>query len=140
MSEQPLLSVIMPIHEGEKWIAATLDSLVSEPSENLEIIVIDSSPDGATSAIVRQYARRLPIRLLIRQDLAPWQTKTNLGVQLATGEYCCILHQDDLWMPGRVDAVQRWLKSAPEWTLRKNAWRRRWSCGCPQQTPRHLVR
>ena len=66
---------------------------------------------------MRQYERRLPIQLSIRQDLAAWQTKTNLGVQLAKGGYCCILHQDDLWLPGRVDAIQRWIKIMPEAVL-----------------------
>ena len=117
MSKQPLISVIVPIHEGANWIAATLDSLVSEPTENIEIIAIDSSPNGDTSAIVRKYELRLPIQLLTRRDLAPWQTKTNLGVQLARGEYCCILHQDDLWLPGRMDAVRHWLTSSPECVL-----------------------
>ena len=117
MSNKPLLSVIMPIHEGAKWIAATLDSLVSEPTENIEIIAIDSSPNDATSAIVRQYETRLPIRLSNRPDLVPWQTKTNLGVQLAKGDFCCILHQDDLWLPGRMDTVRRWLELAPNCVL-----------------------
>lgn len=117
MSNKPLLSVVMPIHEGAKWIAATLDSLVSEPTENIEIIAIDSSSNDVTSAIVRQYKPQLPIHLLIRQDLVPWQTKTNLGVQLAKGDYCCILHQDDLWLPRRMDAVRRWLKLAPNCVL-----------------------
>ena len=103
----------MPIHEGARWIGATLAPLASEPTEILEIIAIDSSPNDATSAIVRQYERRLPIRLAIRQDLTPWQTKTNLGVELAAADYCCILHQDDLWLPGRVEAVRHWLESAP---------------------------
>ena len=117
MSKKPLLSVVMPIHEGAKWIAATLDSLVSERTENIEIIAIDSSPNDATSAIVRQYETRLPIRLSNCPDLVPWQTKTNLGVQLAKGDHCCILHQDDVWLSGRVDAVRRWLTHAPDCVL-----------------------
>lgn len=107
----------MPIHAGAKWISATLESIAAGPTEQLEIIVIDSSPDEATSAIVKQYQRRLPIRLEARPDLAPWQTKTNLGIELATADHCCILHQDDLWLPGRVDAVRHWLERAPECAL-----------------------
>lgn len=117
MAKRPFLSVIMPIHDGAKWIAATLDSLAGEPNDNLEVIAIDSSPNDATSAIVRHFENRLPIRLEVRPDLAPWQTKTNLGAKLATADHCCILHQDDLWLPGRVDAVRRWCERAPECVL-----------------------
>ncbi|TIN20881.1 MAG: glycosyltransferase [Mesorhizobium sp.] len=114
VDEKPFLSVVMPVHEGTAWIDATLDSLAAEPTGNLEIIVIDSSPTSATAAIVERFAHRLPLRLLQRRDLAPWQTKTNLGVELAAADHVCILHQDDLWLPGRVEAVHRWLATSPE--------------------------
>ncbi|WP_434722981.1 glycosyltransferase [Mesorhizobium sp. RIZ17] len=114
MDEKPLLSVIMPVHAGEAWIAATLDSLADEPAGDLEVLVIDSSPTGATAAIVERFAHRLPLRLLERRDLGLWQTKTNLGVELAAADHVCILHQDDLWLPDRVAAARRWLADAPE--------------------------
>jgi hypothetical protein len=107
----------MPIHNGVEWIGATLESLAVEPSDGLEIIVIDSSPTNTTSDIVEQFADRLPLRLLQRSDIKPWQTKTNLGVELATADHICILHQDDLWLPGRVEAVRHWLASAPKTVL-----------------------
>jgi glycosyltransferase involved in cell wall biosynthesis len=112
--EKPFLSVVMPIHEGTEWIGATLESLAAEPGDGLEIIVIDSSPTRATSDIVERFIDRLPLRLLQRTDVKPWQTKTNLGVELATADHACILHQDDLWIAGRVSAVRRWLAKAPE--------------------------
>ncbi|AZO39602.1 glycosyltransferase [Mesorhizobium sp. M2A.F.Ca.ET.037.01.1.1] len=107
----------MPVHEGAAWIEATLDSLVAEPAGNLEIIVIDSTPTSATAAIVERFDHRIPLRLLQRRDLTPWQTKTNLGVELATADHVCILHQDDLWLPGRVEAARRWLDGSPEVAL-----------------------
>lgn len=113
MDEKPFLSVVMPVHEGAAWIGATLDSLAAEPVGGLEVIVIDSSPTGATSAIVERFADRLPLRLFQRRDLAPWQTKTNWGVELAAADHVCILHQDDLWLPGRVEAVHRWVGTFP---------------------------
>jgi len=117
VTDKPLLSVVMPIHDGVEWIGATLDSLAAEPRDGLEIIVIDSSPTSATADIVERFADRLPLRLLRRTDLGPWQTKTNLGVELATADHACILHQDDLWLPGRVEAVRRWLADAPDVVL-----------------------
>lgn len=143
-ADKPLLSVIMPVHGGSEWIGATLDSLVTEPGDGLEIIVIDSSETSATAEIVAQFVDRLPLRLLQRSDLTPWQTKTNLGVELATAEYVCILHQDDLWLPGRVEAVRRWLVSAPEAVLHlaptliiDRLARRmgRWNCPLPAEEP-----
>jgi glycosyltransferase involved in cell wall biosynthesis len=139
-ADKPFLSVVMPIHEGAEWIEATLDSLAVEPNWGLEVIVIDSSPTSATSVIVEQFAQRLPLRLLRRSDLRPWQTKTNLGVELARADHACILHQDDLWLPGRVDAARSWLANTPEAALhlaptliidRHGRRMGRWNCPLP---------
>ena len=116
-NDKPFLSVVMPVHEGTDWIGATLDSLCSAPSAGLEIIVLDSSPTADTSEIVNRYADRLPIRLLERKDLGPWQTKTNLGVELAAADHVCMLHQDDLWLRGRIEAVRGWIESFPDCVL-----------------------
>ncbi|WP_292419250.1 glycosyltransferase [Mesorhizobium sp.] len=140
MDEKPFLSVVMPVHEGAAWIETTLDSLVAEPTGDLEIIVIDSSPTSATAAIVERFAHRLPLRLLQRRDLTPWQTKTNLGVELAAADHICILPQDDLWLPGRVEAARRWLGGSPEAALhlaptvivdRSGRRMGRWNCPLP---------
>ena len=138
------LSVVMPVHEGAEWIGETLGSLAAEPSDGLDIIIIDSSPTHTTAEIVEQFADLLPVRLLRRTDLTPWQTKTNLGVELASADHVCILHQDDLWLRGRVDAARRWLSCAPEAVLhlaptviidRQGRQMGRWHCPLPPEVP-----
>ncbi|WP_245468089.1 MULTISPECIES: glycosyltransferase [unclassified Mesorhizobium] len=140
MIEKPFLSVVMPVHEGAAWIGATLDSLAAEPTGGLEIIIIDSSPTSATAAVVERFVQRLPLRLLQRRDLGQWQTKTNFGVELAAADHVCILPSDDLWLPGRVEAVRRWIADAPEAVLhlaptaivdRHGRRMGRWNCPLP---------
>lgn len=110
-TRKPTLSVIMPVHEGAEWIGATLSSLANETADDLEVIILDSSPTPDTAAIVNRYANLLPIRMMHRPDIVAWQSKTNLGVESATADYACMLHQDDLWLRGRMDAVRRWIGS-----------------------------
>ena len=142
MADKPFLSVVMPVHAGAEWIEATLESVAAEPAQGLEIIVIDSSPDDATAAIVERFAERLPLQLLRRPDVKPWQTKTNMGVSQAKADYACILHQDDLWLPGRVEGVRRWIERAPEAALhlapsrlidRNGRTLGRWTCPLPPE-------
>lgn len=134
------LSVVMPVHEGEEWIGATLESI--QPADGLEIIVIDSSATDGTANLVERFAGRLPLRLLRRPDLTPWQTKTNLGVELATAGHVCILHQDDLWLPGRLETIRRWVAATPEAVLhlapstfvdRRARTIGRWNCPLPAE-------
>ena len=116
MADKTFLSLVMPVHNGTEWIGATLESLIGQADE-IEIILIDSSPGDATAGIAEGFADRLPIRMLRRPDVGPWQTKTNMGIELASADHVCILHQDDLWLPGRVEAVRRWIVQAPEAVL-----------------------
>jgi GT2 family glycosyltransferase len=143
MPAKPFLSVVMPVHAGAEWIATTLESVAAELTESLEIIVIDSSPDDSAAAIVERYAERLPLQFLRRPDVKPWQTKTNTGVGLASAKHVCILHQDDLWLPGRVESVRRWIARAPEAALhlapsiyvdRGGKSMGRWQCPLPAET------
>jgi hypothetical protein len=110
----PWITVIMPSYRGEQWIDASLNSLVSEAAEGVEVLVIDSSPTSATRDIAHRYADRLRLRVLERCDLLSWQTKTNLGVELAESSHICWLGVDDLWLPGRAAAVRSWIEAAPD--------------------------
>jgi glycosyltransferase involved in cell wall biosynthesis len=143
-SGQPWLSVVLPVHEGQAWIDATLRSLAGEPMDGVEIVVIDSSPSDATAKIIRSYSDRLPLRIIERRDLDRWQTKTNFGVEEASADHVCMLHQDDVWLPGRIAAVRRWLASSPATSLhlaptliidRDGRGLGRWTCPLPAERP-----
>jgi glycosyltransferase involved in cell wall biosynthesis len=114
---KPFLTVVMPVHCGERWIEPTLDSLAAEPGEDVEVVVIDGSPDQGTAEIIGRYATRLAIDLVARPDLTNWRTKTNFAVERARAAHVCMLHQDDLWLPGRLAAIRQWIESAPEAAL-----------------------
>jgi hypothetical protein len=116
-SVRPDLTIIMPAHCGERWIDATLRSVAAEATDRLELIVLDSSPNPATLDIAQGYADRIRLQLLKRPDLLSWQAKTKFAVSIASSEHICWLHQDDIWMPGRAEAVFRWIDAAPDAAL-----------------------
>ena len=71
----PLLSVVMPVHNGEPWIAAALDSLCRQDGRDFECLVIDSSPTDASLEIVQRYSNRLNLRIDRRPDVLRWTEK-----------------------------------------------------------------
>ena len=111
---KPLLTLIIPVHHGEKWIAATLDSIVAQNADDLQVIVVDGSLDDASAKIIETYADRLSLDLVRRPDLDNLRTKVNFAAERARTSYICFLCQDDLWMPGRMTSIRRWIASAPE--------------------------
>ena len=113
MSGKPWLSVLMPLHDGAQWIGQTLESVAAQAA-GIEVIAIDSSQDEKTARIVEGFSHRLDLKLLRRPDLKPWTTKTNLAAEMAGADHIAMLHQDDLWLPGRAAEIRRWIEVAPE--------------------------
>jgi glycosyltransferase involved in cell wall biosynthesis len=112
-AQPPWLTVIIPSHQGEAWIDQALRSLVAEPADGIEVLVIDSSPNSLTRDLADGYSDRLDIRVFERCDLASWQAKTNFGVESARSDHLCWLGVDDVWLPGRAAAVRTWIAAAP---------------------------
>jgi glycosyltransferase involved in cell wall biosynthesis len=113
----PWLTVVIPSHCGERWIAESLRSLAAEAAQGIAILIIDSSPTPATRDVARGYADRLDLRVFERCDLSSWHAKTNFGVEMAQSTHVCWLGVDDLWLPGRAAAVRAWVGDAPQASL-----------------------
>lgn len=97
----PFLSVVMPTYNGERFIAAALESVRGQ-HEGIELVIVDDGSSDRTLDIVRDFAKVLPIRLLTPGRIGNWVAISNIGLREATGDWACFLHQDDLWLPGRI--------------------------------------
>lgn len=112
--DAPWLSVVLPSHNGQRWLPDTLCSLVRQNNPEIEVVLVDSSDDNASLGIVERFSDALVLRYHRRPDLKPWTAKTNFAVQQATGSYICMLHQDDLWQPERAAHIRDWITRWPD--------------------------
>ncbi|MXN75180.1 glycosyltransferase [Burkholderia sp. 4701] len=116
-AEKPVLSVIMPVHHGERFIGHALASIADQlpPTErhSVEVLVIEIASDTPSLDIARTFSDRMRLRIMMQPDLRMWHAKTNFGVMQASADHVCWLHQDDLWLPGRFDAIKSWIADAP---------------------------
>lgn len=98
---QPLISVIIPLYRGEKYIVKCLDSVRKQQYVPLEIIVVnDASPDNSIE-IVREYGEKNSVKIvLVNQENQGQGAARNTGVKKATGKYLAFLDQDDTLEPG----------------------------------------
>jgi hypothetical protein len=108
-----LLSVVMPTYNGERYVAAALESLLGQRDADVELVVVDDGSTDGTVDLVEQATRGTPTRLLRPGRLGNWVAASNLGLRAARGEWCCFLHQDDLWLPGRLARLRAELPSTP---------------------------
>lgn len=112
--QQPWLSAIVPSHNGERWLAAALDSVRAQADPGIEVIIVDSSDTTESLEICRRLGADLDIKIHRRLDLPSWMEKTNFGATVARADWICMLHQDDLWLPNRCSEIRRWLAARPD--------------------------
>jgi glycosyltransferase involved in cell wall biosynthesis len=99
VSAHPLVSVIIPAYNAEKFIAATLQSVVSQTYKALEVIVVDDGSSDRTVEIVRAFAELDPRIMLLQQQNAEVAAARNLAIRTARGELIAPLDADDIWYP-----------------------------------------
>lgn len=103
VGEQPKISVIIPVYNGERHLGDAIASVLAQTVPVHEIIVVDDgSTDGSLNVAERFGA---PVRCH-RQANAGAGAARNCGVALAGGEFLAFLDADDLWTP---DKLQRQL-------------------------------
>ncbi len=114
----PWLSVLMPTYNGGAFLVAALESIrAQQAGGEFEVIAVDDGSEDGTVATLETYSSRLPLRIVRRPRSGNWVASTNHGLAVARGEYACLLHQDDLWMDGRLRALRAALDAAPDAAL-----------------------
>lgn len=115
MNEVPLVSVVVPVYNHEKYIQECIRSVLDQDHPRIELIVInDGSTDATESRIeeLRAKASR-PFRHLRKQNEGLIKT-LNLGLSLASGSYFCELSSDDVLFPGSLSRRLAFLQANPE--------------------------
>ena len=102
----PWLSVVMPVFNGERYLEQALQSICAEGAAGCEVLAVDDGSTDRSPEILRAWQGRLPLRIL-RGRGGNWVAATNAGLREARGRYACFLHQDDLWLPGRLSALRK---------------------------------
>lgn len=110
----PDISIIMPIYNGAKTLEATLNSLKGQNGAMLEIIAVDQASSDGSRDILRAYQAELPIHILDAPDSKNWMQNTNIGLAAAKAPLVTMLHQDDMWLPGRAVALCDLARAYPQ--------------------------
>ena len=98
----PLVSVIVPAHDAERFIARTLASALGQTMDDLEVIVVDDGSHDATCEIAARMGQADPRLFLLRQENAGVAAARDCGLAAARGRFVAMLDADDLWHPEKL--------------------------------------
>lgn len=105
ISQQPLISVVVPSYNHRSFLPATLASVLGQSYRNIELIVIDDGSTDGSPAYLEERARSEPrMRVVCRENRGAHVT-INEGIASAQGELVAILNSDDEFHPRRLERM-----------------------------------
>lgn len=95
MQAYPLISVIIPVYNAEKYLPKCIESVLQQTYSNLEIIMVDDGSQDNSVSIIESYQARDSRIKLITQKNSGVSAARNTGIRNATGEYIGFVDSDD---------------------------------------------
>lgn len=92
--DKPLVSVIMPVKNGERFISECLNSIISQDYPSIEIIVVDGQSTDRTDQIVKSFNN---VQYIYQEKDPGIPFAKNLGLSMAKGEFVAFISHDDIW-------------------------------------------
>lgn len=109
----PLITVIVPVYNGDRWVARCLNSLVFQTLENIEIIAVDNGSTDKTWDILCRFAQAYPEKIIVRtikHTNGPGSGR-NVGLSLARAKYIAFSDADDYF---EYDAMEQFYNKMRE--------------------------
>lgn len=97
MMEQPFVSIIVPIYNGEKYLERCIESIVHQDYKNIEVILVNDGSKDGTAQICARYAKEDKRIQIVEKENTGVSDSRNCALDLATGKYIQFLDCDD-WM------------------------------------------
>ena len=99
MENQPLVSVIVPIYNAEKYMENCIDSICNQTLKNIEIILINDGSSDNSGEMVNEYATKdIRIKVIHQENSGP-SIARNKGISIAKGKYIGFVDSDDYIEP-----------------------------------------
>lgn len=99
MANEKLVSVIIPVYNGERYLGGAIENILVQDYRPIEIIVVNDGSTDGTETIARHYER--DIIYALQENLGPAAAR-NKGLRIASGDIVGFLDVDDLWSENKL--------------------------------------
>ena len=108
------IDVVIPVFNGEKFIARAINSLEKQTFSPRKIIVVDDGSTDSTIEIVKKYENTIPNLVILAGSHKGLSATRNLGIKKSAAEYVAFLDCDDYWLPTKLENQVNHLEMHPK--------------------------
>lgn len=110
MESQPLVSVIMPCYNMEKYISDSIVSVQRQTYPHWELLIVDDASTDGTVAVIESHCQQDDrIHFTAKTQHSGIADSRNLCIKMAQGHYLAFLDADDVWLPTKLEAQVRFM-------------------------------
>jgi glycosyltransferase involved in cell wall biosynthesis len=99
-AQPALVSVVIPVYNGGRYLAETIDSVLSQRRGPIEIIAVDDGSTDDSADVLRRYGRW--VQYVAQANGGP-NAARNVGIGRGQGRFLAFVDQDDLWLPHKLE-------------------------------------
>lgn len=112
----PLVSVLMPVYNGEAYLKEAIESILNQTYRNFEFLIINDGSTDRSEAIISSY-NDSRICLINNPENLRLIATLNRGIDLAKGQYIVRMDADDISLPQRIEKQVGWMEANPDYGL-----------------------
>lgn len=114
MSINPMISVVMSVYNGEKYLDEAIESILKQTYKDFEFIIINDGSTDKSLEIIEKYKKQDERIVLISRENKGLIASLNEGIKKAKGKYIARMDADDISLPNRFEQQIKFLEKNPE--------------------------
>jgi glycosyltransferase involved in cell wall biosynthesis len=118
--QRPLVSVIVPVYNGDRYIAQAIESILEQTYTNFEIIIVDDGSTDRTRDRLQPYGQKIRYIHQHNQGVA---AARNHGISASKGDLIAFLDQDDYYLPHKLGSQVACFEASPSVCIVNSGWR-----------------
>lgn len=112
----PLVSVIIPAYNIEKYIRESIDSALSQTYQNIEIIIVDDGSIDGTKKVIEPYIKNGKVKYIYQENKGLAGAR-NTGIKNSKGDFIALLDSDDIFLPQKIERQVKVLEDNPNFGI-----------------------
>lgn len=115
---QPYVSIVLPVYNGERYLAQAIESVLNQTFTDFELILVNDCSTDSTEEIIERYASKDQRIVYLKNEVnLKLPASLNRGFSVAKGQYLTWTSDDNLYMPTAIERMAEFLDQHPEAAL-----------------------